>query len=164
MIPLRRLAPPLGGLLAVGLIVLAAIGAGPFLAAPLLALVVGAWLVVARHRLDGAADVSWTGSTPAAAAAPMDRAAERRLGGVALALARVEARELVTSPWFGAGLGFLAVVFVMFGVLWVEDNERSWWTWFLLAPAVVHPFLGMAVIGVHRATSRSRREGCEELF
>ena len=49
-------------------------------------------------------------------------------------LARVEARELVASPWFAAGVGFWIVLFGTIGFLFVEDVERSWWEFFALAP------------------------------
>ena len=45
---------------------------------------------------------------------------------VARALGRVEARELSRSPWFGVGVGFCVLVFVLFGFVWAAEDTGTW--------------------------------------
>jgi hypothetical protein len=86
---------------------------------------------------------------------------------VAAALARVEAREWLASPWFAAGIGFCLLLTVLFGFVWarsVDGLEGSWRFWFVHLPVMAHPMVGMAVVTAHRAVTRARRDGAEEMF
>src|SRR5260221_7256425 len=137
---------------------------------PVLALVLsGASLLVRRGRIP---DLGWAGplsrrSVTAAAAAPAGGpvgrpAATRRQ--VVVALGRVEARELAMSAWFAVGVGFCFIIFLAFGVLFVDDAERSWADLFNGLPLLAHPLVGMTVVAAHRAVTRSRRDDTDELF
>ena len=55
--------------------------------------------------------------------APARRAVDRRR--VASALGRFESVRMLSSPWFGAGLGFLVVLTVLYGVFLARDKELS---------------------------------------
>ena len=97
--------------------------------------------------------------------APARRAVGRRR--VASALGRFESGRMLSSPWFGAGLGFLVVLTVLYGVFLARDKdgvEGPWGDWFVLLPLMAHPMVGMAVVVAHHAVSRGRRDGVEELF
>jgi hypothetical protein len=83
---------------------------------------------------------------------------------VALALAGPESRELSLSPAFGAGLAFCATIVILFGFIWPEDSEGNIAEVAQLVPIFVHPLVGMVIIAAHRARTRSRRDGTEELF
>ena len=77
-----------------------------------------------------------------------------------MALAPVEARELLLSPWFATGIGFC----VLFGAIAAGSFERSWWVSAGLMPLLVHPLCGMTIIAVHRNVSRAQRDGTDELY
>lgn len=82
----------------------------------------------------------------------------------AVALARVEGRHLSVMPWFGAGVGFLVVMILVFGLLFGDENHQSRAEMAQMVPWFVHPFVGMVVIGLHRATTRPERDGTRELY
>lgn len=92
--------------------------------------------------------VRWTPSSPSA---------------VATALGRVEARELVRSPWFAIGVGFAVLMFAVFGLLYSTDT-LTWEGFFQLSPWLAHPLVGLTVLACHRATTRDRRDQTDELF
>ena len=86
---------------------------------------------------------------------------------VARALGRCESGHMLSSPWFGAGLGFCVVLTALYGVMWARHRdgvEGSWAEWFLQMPLMAHPIVGMTVVVAHRAVSRGRRDRVEELF
>jgi hypothetical protein len=83
---------------------------------------------------------------------------------VVTALARFESRQWLSSPWFGAGVGFCLLLVILFGWVWAADYDASWREWFIHMPIMAHPMVGMAVVGAHHAVSRGRRDGAEELF
>ena len=148
----RLLAPAATLAIPVGLVLLflgqayGAVGAALFL---------GALVLVVRPRRAHTADRDWVAAT----ASPV---AVRGPGGgpVGLALARVEARELLLSPWFGAGVGFC----VLFGSLGVQSFERSWWVTAGLMPLLVHPLCGMVIVATHRNVTRAHRDHADELY
>jgi hypothetical protein len=80
-------------------------------------------------------------------------------GSVPQALAGVEVRELLLSPWFQAGAAFCVVFLVG-----ISSYERSWWGTAALMPLLVHPLCGLTVVAVHRNVTRARRDGAEDLF
>lgn len=79
---------------------------------------------------------------------------------VAGAVARVEGRRLITHPAFLAGLGLLAVEFVVFGRSAVDS--------IIIDPAMIglmlFPPAGMAILAAAFAATRPRRDGTDELF
>lgn len=166
---LRRLGPVLLGVAAVGVFALF-LGVGsdgsnaPFLllaAVPL----AGVALLRARRGPVAVAERSW--STPIAAqprAGGPGRPERPPARSVARALGQVEARELATSPWFGVGIGFCVLLFMLFGFVYAGDNNESWPEYVQLAPWLAHPLAGMAVLAGHRAVTRAARDGADELF
>ncbi len=133
-----------------------------------LAVVLGGVLLF-RSRTVRTVEIGWSGggaiATPIADI-PLQPAARPRTGrgSVSRSVSRVEARELFSSPWFAAGIGFWLVLFATMGFMFVDDVERSWWEVFGLATMMCHPFAGMAIVAAHRNRSRSRRDGCDEMF
>lgn len=119
------------------------------------ATVVVALALVIVPRRERSLDLDWV-----APAASVEGAPGPTRGSVGLALAPVEARELLLSPWFGAGVGFC----VLFGALGVPSFERSWWVTAGLMPLLVHPLCGMVIVATHRNVTRSRRDHTDELF
>ena len=83
---------------------------------------------------------------------------------VAAALARVESREWVSSPWFGLGVAFLGLSAWLFAFAWARDYDESWREWFVHMPIFVYPTVGLVVVGAHHAVTRGRRDEAEELF
>lgn len=83
---------------------------------------------------------------------------------VLASLARVEARELTTSPAFGVGLGFCALITFLFGLVWAGDYGGDLPVAIELSPILTHPLAGMVVLAAFRARTRARRDGTEELF
>ena len=80
------------------------------------------------------------------------------------ALGRVEGGLLFWSPWFAIGLGFCAVIVLMFAVLFGDENNQAWAEMVQASPWFVHPLVGMVVVASHRAVTRSVRDGTEEVF
>lgn len=83
---------------------------------------------------------------------------------VSLSLARVEARELVTSTTFGVGIGFCLLVVGLFGLAWGGDYGGNIPGVIEMGAVLTHPLAGMLVLGSFRARTRARRDGAEELF
>jgi hypothetical protein len=136
---------------------------------PIVLLLGVAIVLLYRGRPVRTVEVSWAGqalATTPLAQIPLRPNAMPRTGGgsVAASVARVEARELVRSPWFAAGIGFWAMLLFTLGFLFSHDFNRSWWEFFGLTTMMCHPFAGMAVIAAHRNRSRGARDGCDELF
>ena len=104
----------------------------------------------------------WLGATVAAPyGARGELPSQRR---VALALGRVETRELARSGSFGVGIGFCVLVLLLFGWVWPAESIEPWEGMLLLTPWFAHPLVGMTVLGAHRAVTRARRDGATELF
>lgn len=80
-----------------------------------------------------------------------------------LALGRVEGRLLFWSPWFAIGLGFLAMIVLMYAGV-PEDGVQMWTEFAELSPWFVHPLVGMVVLASHRAMTRAGRDGADEVF
>jgi hypothetical protein len=121
----------------------------------------GVWGFVQRRR--PAVPAGWTPTSTFA----FQPAAARPAGGpaaVPMALARVEVRELTTSPAFGVGLGFCALALFLFGRVWAGDYGGNMPSVFELLPILGHPLAGMVVLASFRARTRGRRDGTEELF
>lgn len=85
-------------------------------------------------------------------------------GAVAVALARVELRELGTSPAFGVGVGLSGLALYLMGVVWVGDYGGNLPDAAELAPILAHPLAGMVVLAAFRSRTRGRRDGVEELL
>jgi hypothetical protein len=125
--------------------------------------------VLFRGRPVRTLEVGWSGTdaavTPVADVPIRPTSAPRSgKGSVAGSLARVEARELVMSPWFAAGVGFWLLIIVVMGVVFSDDASNSWWEFAGLLTMAAHPFAGMTVVAAHRNRSRSGRDDCDELF
>jgi hypothetical protein len=130
-------------------------------------------VVAHRWRPDGGGDTAW--SAPAPAPQPATEAgavvtvagagagASGTPAAVARALGRVEARELLRSPWFGTGVGLTLVPFLALVLLWGGENGVSRYEFSLLAPWLVHPLVGMLVVAAHRSATRARRDRADEL-
>lgn len=112
-------------------------------------------LIVTRSGRGRSGDVSW--ATPAIES---QSSSEPARGSVTRALAPVEGRELLLSPWFAGGAGFC----VLLGVLGAQSFELSWWGTAGLLPLLVHPLCGLVIVAVHRNVTRPRRDGADELF
>ncbi len=115
----------------------------------------GALVLAVRPRRARTVDLDWV-----APVASVGCAQGPARGSVGLALARVETRELLLSPWFGAGVGFC----ILFGSLGVQSFERSWWVTAGLMPLLVHPLCGMVIIATHRNVARDHRDHADELY
>lgn len=148
-------------------------GAGPIII--VVPLGVAALGVARLRRTDRVGEFAWHESPrdmptdrragDAAPASPPKPPATRRQ--VAAALARVETREWLASPWFATGVGFCILLTVLFGWVFASDSDgagQAWRTWFVLFPIMAHPMVGMVVVGAHHAVTRGRRDGAEELF
>jgi hypothetical protein len=164
-----RLAPLVGGCLlaaALGALLVGAAGdgGGPGVVLPLAA-VGGGGLLVARRpsRQRTLRDPGWASAGSVASAVPWARppASTWRL---ARALGRVEARELLQSGAFGIGLGFCALLVLLFGFVWAPVNPDPWFDLAPMAPWFCLPLVGMTVVGAHRAVTRAHRDGVEELL
>jgi hypothetical protein len=164
----KRLLTRLVSTAAVVLGAAAVVGGGGGSGVPMFVLLlpIGAVGLLVAFRRGRTVELAWSGRSSAGPVVLAERAPAGRpaRGSVAAALARVEARELVMSPWFAIGLGFWLLIVVIMGVIWSNDLDRSWRSLAGLAPIVCHPFVGMAVVGAHRSRTRSRRDGCDELF
>lgn len=163
----RRLAPVVGAAGAV-LVGWSLIGLGQGTGIDWPVVVVGApalaFVVTARARPAPAPIDRWTGAVA-------DRGAVNESGilvpssaaAVARSLGRVESRELVRSPWFGVGVGFCVLLFVLFGIVFAADTP-TWAGFFELAPWLAHPLVGLTVLACHHAVTRDRRDHADELF
>lgn len=170
-------------LIAVSLVVgvgLLATGVGPGI--PVLLAPAGVGLlgaVMLRQRSGGSLELPWGGShhqveVPSSQVesfknAPLNNCetSTSNKRQVILALARAESREWLSNPWFAIGIGFCALLFVLFGWVFTGDNDGvdgNWRDWFVLMPIMAHPLVGMSVIAAHSAITRDRRSGAEELF
>ena len=83
-----------------------------------------------------------------------------RRGSVAIALAPIEVRELLLSPWFGAAVGLT----VLLGAVFVTTFTRSWWAEAAVLPLAIHPLCGLVIVAVHHNVTRADRDGVRELF
>lgn len=143
-------------------VVFGAIGFGSlvisfFFVGPLVALLV--YVAIVRHRAGGA-EARWG---PPASAPPV-LAAGGTPRQVVAALGRVESHELAFSAWFGIGLGFLGVIFLLLAVVYADDNGDTWIQAAGMSPWFAHPLAGMIVVAAHRAATRPGRDGTDELF
>lgn len=128
---------------------------------------VGGLLLLRRYTT---ADGAWR-SGGVVAAAPADIRPTRGLQEgappprrVVAALSRVEAREMVSSPWFGIGVGFQLWLFLAFGVIYNEEDLSLWAEVIQQLVAFSHPLVGMLVVAAHAATTRSRHDQTDELY
>ena len=77
----------------------------------------------------------------------------------------MEARHLARDPWLaGAGVGLCLLALVLLTIVWRDDNGTAWGEQVALLPWLAHPLTGMALVAAHRATTRTRRDGVEELY
>jgi hypothetical protein len=81
---------------------------------------------------------------------------------VVRALRRVEARELALDPWFGLGVGLCAFMAIGFGL--AANADGTWEDELQGLTFLAHPLVGLAVVAAHRAATRARRDGADELF
>jgi hypothetical protein len=109
-------------------------------------------------------EVSWTPPMAALDDMRISPSTVPARGSVAAALSRVEAGHLATSTWFVVGIGFWIVIIAMFGIFFVDEMEPTWWGVFSFVPLMAHPLCGCTIVATHRAMTRGRRDGAEELF
>lgn len=165
---MRRLSRFLGGAAAVGvLLVFAGVGEARAGRAVLPLALLGAVLLWAawgwRQRRRPIVADGWV-PTSAVRFRPAAGAPSSTTPPVLLSLARVEVRELTTSPAFGAGVGFCALMAFLFGHVWAGDYGGDLPLAVELGPILTHPLAGMVVLASFRARTRGRRDGTEELF
>ena len=140
----------------------ALVAGAPLLAVPFVLLVV-AGIGPARGTRRVVLDSEWTAPAPLDGASPRVERRDAPSGrGVARALGRIEARELVLHPSFGVGIGLCAFMVVGFGLSGTAEDD--WQEEFQLLSFLAHPLVGMAVLAAHAAATRSRRAGTDELF
>jgi hypothetical protein len=159
----RRLLMVVATLVGVPLIGFIMIGSASPMVAGLAVILLVAVLGAAFGRRPGG-DVGWLRTPTVHAAAPTEPAGTPARGSVARSLAPVEAAQLFFNPWFIVGLGFWVLIILMFGVLFTDDLEPTWWGLASLFPLLAHPLCGCTVVAAHRGITRSRRDGAEELF
>ncbi|MDQ1500307.1 MAG: hypothetical protein QOI86_3647 [Actinomycetota bacterium] len=158
--------PMLGGVAAVSLFLLVPVGFsgdGLGLAVVLggIALLALAGLALTRRSTGRAALAERPWSAPAPT---MSRPAVPRARAVALALGRVESRQLATGPWFGVGIGFCVLMIVLFGFVWAGEDSHTWVGAIQLTPWFAHPMVGLVVLAAHRCVTRAARDGADEIF
>lgn len=164
---LRRLGPALGGFCVAG-VALAVMSGSSFGFMPvvgIVAIVSLAGVVLYVRPKPVVAERSW--SAPAGALAgsgQVIRPVRPSARSVASALGRVETRQLAWSPWFGIGIGFCVLIFVLFGFVFPADDVQTWEELVQLAPWFAYPLVGMVVVASHRAVTRAVRDGADELF
>lgn len=123
-------------------------------------------LWIPRAERHAANDQAW--SAPRLDGERADRSAGRSApppaGRIARSLGRVEAREVLTNPWFAVGVGLCVVMVLGFA----PDHEG--------APSetrgriiqdllfLAHPLVGMTVLAGHHAASRANRDRAVEVF
>lgn len=169
---MRRVAPLMAGIAGVGLILPVVVGLRSrtiIFFVPLFA-ALGAVALVGSRRA-ALIEPGWSGAggrgpalAPGPAAGPPAVRPRPSPSRVAAALSRVEAREMATSPWYGLGLGFLIMIFLMLVVFSPDDNASHWTEMVDMAPWLAHPLVGMMVVAAHRGMTRARRDGADELF
>lgn len=71
---------------------------------------------------------------------------------------------MLSSASIGVGLGFCALILVLLGRVWAGDYRGGLTGAMELYPIYVHPLAGLVVLAAHRARTRSRRDGTDELF
>jgi hypothetical protein len=122
-------------------------------------------IVLATRSRNALGEMRWgRGLTPVATGDSATRppASSWRVAG---ALGRVEARELVFSPWFAVAVVLCTFfVVIMGGVFRGDGVDRSWGDYFHLFPGMAHALVGLVVIATHRAATRAVRDGADELF
>jgi len=155
--------------LALGLIVALVVGASITGSPSLVLMIVPVLLLALIWTLRGSGrpmpETGW--STVGVAEDPVVRNGSRGNGGAlatAGALGRVEGGLLFWSPWFAIGIGFSALIVLMFAVLFPGENNQAWAELVQMSPWFVHPLVGMVVVASHRAVTRSVRDGTEEVF
>jgi hypothetical protein len=123
-------------------------------------------VLVWTRRAPAASDVAWSAghvtSTPSATRSIVRAPATP--AGVARALGRVEARELTGSLVYGIGLGFCFLILVAIGMLSGDQEGDTRDRLLQLAPWIAHPLVGLTVVAAHRAVTRARRDGADELL
>lgn len=165
----RGLAPFLGGLAGAAGLAAVLFGWAGMSGSILIvtALSIGSLTVFVATRDREVQETGWA-SWSAASDLPVDGTGPvrppSRTGGVALALGRVEARELSRSPWFGVGFGFSVLIFVLFGFVWAGEDNGEWAAQLQLSSWFAYPMVGMVVLAMHRAVTRAARDGADEVF
>ena len=167
---MRRLAPVLAGIAGVGIVLLLVVGDGPGVLFVVPAFVAVGVVALVGSRRPAVVETGWSapgrleGPEPSpapAGSAPRTKPPARK---VAVALSRFEAHELALNPWFGIGVGFLVVNFLLLTVVWGAENGEHWAVGVALAPWLAHPLVGMVVVAAHRGVTRARRDGADELL
>lgn len=168
---MRRLAPVLAGMAGATVLFGYAVPVGPLTLLVVLGMSGGLGLLaLLAARRTATPEPGWSGPSRSldlgraavpAAPRPRVRPPARK---VAAALSRVEARDLVGSPWFGAGLGLLLVCYLSLAWVWGAGNGEHWTQVVAVAPWLAHPLVGMIVLAAHRGATRARRDGADELF
>lgn len=162
----HRLGSVLGGIAAVavlGTVLFGAGGGGIIALLPLVAVALIGFTVVTKSRLTSrVADPGWLAVDPLLV--PARPGSVPAPWAVARAIGRAEARELASSGAFGVGIGFCVLLLVLFGGVWAGENTEPWFALARQAPWYCLPAVGLTVVAAHRATTRPRRDGTDELF
>ena len=125
-------------------------------------LLIGGLAYLVTRRRDGAVkDRGWD-HTPAAS----EEVAQPRsgTGRFVVALGRVEGRVWLRTPscWFG--LLFCGLLMSLFLVTWGSNDATEFPAASRGFPIFIYPLAGMVLLGAHRAVTRGRRDGTEELY
>jgi hypothetical protein len=161
----RRLLTIVGVVAAVPLLAMAMIGptGGSIVLGPTLVVLAIGFLVVRLFKRSPA-EVRWTGIPVSIDPALVRPAGEPARGSVARSLSGTEAKLLATSAWLFVGVGFCVTLVIFLGIVFGSELEGSWTGLVDLFPMAVHPLVATIVVAGHRAVTRGRRDGTEELF
>lgn len=164
---MRRLAAPLLGIGATGVLAALMSGTGTGVIGGLAGVLAFAVLVAVGSR---AVDRRRAGREPgwsAPATVTFRPAVDPPMSPsrtVAMAIGRVEAREMASSASLGVGIGFCLLILLLLGRVWAGDYRGGLPGVMELYPIYLHPLAGMVVLATHRARTRAGRDGVEELF
>jgi hypothetical protein len=123
-----------------------------------------AYAVTTSLRGRTVGDAAWAVPAGAFEFVPTVTAPTGRAGPIARALGRVESRRLLDSIAFWSGVWLGAIGVWLFGWAWSDDNGGDIGRVAESIPWIVHPFVGLLLVAVHRARTRARRDGAVELF
>lgn len=148
-----------------------AIGGGVLIGTPVVAVVflpfaLGA-LVWGRATLHRATpDPGWASPARPLMLTPVREPRAASGSGIVRSLAQVEGRQLLLSSSFAVGIGFCVLIFVLFTFVFTfgEENTTPWSENLQTSPWFVHPLVGLTVLASHRAVTRGRRDGADEIL